>query len=941
LSSNALALNNAVPYKANDTDINDIKMIGIFNLLAEGETLEAGDHYGLSINSPVHPATVPRFKTMDELNLRLSQAVTSFTGIETTITAIYKPATGDDYGAFTFGVQFLYAVELGVSFSSSISLGDFSVMSVEESNLAIGGSILLSNEFGVILGSDDTQGLKIVSEVSETNCTASNTNLNFDIILSRDDEPPVAHNITISSCAEGAAARVETVKSSVTSVVSQEDITVSLVGTTSLVLAFNPYWSKVEVYVLEENIYGLVNDTQKKTGFHFANGATELQVDLDVSGGATVSATLLDTIEVDASIDAWISGSLQFNSGSNGQLVPLDTWFSNMKSLLDASDEFHNPDFATCAIAMDGMFNALVEVRDPFALDGGPVTFEGAFRSPFELNLLDPLEVSSKQPNIDIDINLSNIGDVKNLSFGEVVNVLKLALEFLVGDADEGHTVDSCSGGLLGREIFGRNVFTYKIPILGVSACDFAGYLQIVVYTIDQLVNDCSECNDPNSPKSTFSALETKLNALLQDSVGGTPTVVFSPASDDIRSSLHVDITLQWSFLEASQLNIDLASILEGLDLPEDIKNFAKGLVAFDGGGRSEIEGSISFSLGIGLEYMKKTGATFPYIRGVTGLTLNFSADTNTEFEASIGHLSGNVECHATVDNYGEPLSITVGLDPSFNYYISTEKMSNRVGFQRVASIEALVDQIAVSYRGQILAEIRVELMYALGNAIMTIHINDINNVIQRRPGAVTVYYDVSVAKFPSFLEILLMEPAAIINSVDNIFKLVNDMTLGRQGIVTNLPMPFIGTAIARSLNAGSSDNFLEKSRRAVKFTLTEILDTYDEGDVVTELIANALTDILGNRLGILNGDVTVMYYEHHGETLIGYDSYSDDLDILSIQWEIPFFQNFTIELPPINNMIPLQISTGTAEPLLNVECSFKMAFGFNEDGFFLYTYRE
>lgn len=104
------------------------------------------------------------------------------------------------------------------------------------------------------------------------------------------------------------------------------------------------------------------------------------------------------------------------------------------------------------------------------------------------------------------------------------------------------------------------------------TACEFAGFLQIVVDAIDQIVNDCSECDDPDGPKSTFTVLETKLTSLLQDAVGGTPSVDFTPSSDDIRSSLDVDLTLSWSFLEATQLKLDLEAILEGLDLDEDIK---------------------------------------------------------------------------------------------------------------------------------------------------------------------------------------------------------------------------------------------------------------------------------------------------------------------------------------------------------------------------------
>eukprot|EP00956_Cyclotella_meneghiniana_P029717 scaffold72860_cov51-Cyclotella_meneghiniana.AAC.1 len=307
---------------------------------------------------------------MAELTARMSQVITDFTGVETNITAVYKSATDDSYGSFLFGIEFSKSFEYDVSFSSSISLGDFSSISVVESSLAIGGSFLLSNEFGVILGPDDTEGLKCVSEISEDNCASANQNVDFDIILFRDDNPPVAYNISITSCAEDVAARVEIIKNGVNAAIGegQEEVTVSLVGTSTLVLAFNPYWSKAQIYVLEENIYGLTNDTQKKSGFHIANGATALEVGLELSGEATVSANVLDTIEVAANIDASMSGYLRFNSGTGGQLVPLDTWFSKVKSMLNASADFHDPDFATCTLSVDGDFQTSVEAKQPLEI---------------------------------------------------------------------------------------------------------------------------------------------------------------------------------------------------------------------------------------------------------------------------------------------------------------------------------------------------------------------------------------------------------------------------------------------------------------------------------------------------------------------------------------------------------------------------------------------
>ena len=459
----------AVPYKIDD-EVNDIKLIGLFNKTVEAATQGIEELFGFSINSPVHPAVIPAFNTMADLAAKMSQVVTNFTGVDTTITAEYTPATDDSYGSFLLGIQVQKAFETGVSFSTSVSLGDFSTIAVEESHLVIGGSFLLSNEFGVILGPDNTQGLKIMGSIDE-DMSCPGEDFKFDLILTHGEDDPVTHSISLASCPSNTTARVEALKSAVNAVMTSEDVTVSLVGSTSLILAFNPYWSKAETVVLEEysgNVYALTNDTQKKAPFHFANGATALEIGLGLSGRATVSANVLDTIEVAAAIDASISGALQFNSGTKGQLIPLDTWFSSIKSMLNASDEFHVPDFATCTISVDGNFDSSVEVREPFALNV-PASFQGSFASPFELNLLNISAVSLRRPDIIFDIDLPNIGDIGNLSFGDVVRLLKLSLEFLVGDPDQGQTVESCSGGLLGKEVSERQSALHHLILCSVT----------------------------------------------------------------------------------------------------------------------------------------------------------------------------------------------------------------------------------------------------------------------------------------------------------------------------------------------------------------------------------------------------------------------------------------------------------------------------------------
>ena len=176
------------------------------------------------------------------------------------------------------------------------------------------------------------------------------------------------------------------------------------------------------------------------------------------------------------------------------------------------------------------------------------------------------------------------------------------------------------------------------------------------------------------------------------------------------------------------------------LSLPN--RAFAKGMVAFEGEGGIDVDGKISLSLGIGLEYIKKSKTFNPYIKGITGVSLEFGANANLAFDASIGlviqslpcipeyfcsysshimyvrkhsALSANVKVDAIIDNYGNKLSITAGLNPKVNYYVSCEKALIRDGFQRVSSIGALADEISVAIKGQVVAEIWAEFAKGLG----------------------------------------------------------------------------------------------------------------------------------------------------------------------------------------------------------------------------------
>jgi len=272
------------------------------------------------------------------------------------------------------------------------------------------------------------------------------------------------------------------------------------------------------------------------------------------------------------------------------------------------SDYYNATDpFATAIAAFDGQFDAMLSVTNPISISH---RVEGKFEEEFILTLTD-LEATSALPSIILDANLPGFGDLRNLSFEDILNVLKKATELLVGP-EEADTVESCSGGLLGTRVSGENVFTKRIPVIGISACDMAKYLTTVVNAVDALTSDTDGA-------TSLQALEVKLETLLRDGVAGDPDVSIDTSDDDLRSVIEIEFELVWSFLENMQLQVDLSDIFEGLSLDQAAETFTKGVVGFDGQGIIELGGSLSFKLGVGVEYDKVTGSLHPFIKGSTG----------------------------------------------------------------------------------------------------------------------------------------------------------------------------------------------------------------------------------------------------------------------------------------------------------------------------------
>ena len=895
----------------------------------------------------------------------MSAVLSDFTGLDIEISAEYT-SKGTEPASFLIGFGLSKDLNFvdGLSFNSSLSIGDLADVFVVpgETPLSIEGGFSLETEFGIILGPNESEELVLIGSACEgnglTNCAPFDP-FSFYIEWVVGNEETVRNATFVT--AEGKSNATQELQRVLDNSSLSGNVTVTSVGSSSIVLNFDASISKVVLLVEKDcvnisdsslnptvvkqgefrcpegtkpapsasptNEYGFKDDEAKKRGYQFVVGSTKITADIGIEGSAEVGANVGEVIEIGAEIDADFGGNLVFSANEYGEYLSFNDWLIGITSIRsDFKDDPANYDFVRASATFDGSFSVDVRVKEPFDFDV-PGSFRGGFIEPFTINFLDPsgaitanttngtaglrrlaINDSSKpmtlfqrlKDDLFLEIDIPNIGDIRNLSFADVVRLLAQALEFLVGPGEE-DTPESCTGGLLSKEFFGENIFLYKIPVVGVSACDSAGFLKVFVDAVNSLIEE-TEQSEGETSTVTFSSLERKLESLLQDGVGGSPDASIVSTSDDIRSTLEVTITLEWSFEEAKSLEIDLAAILDGLgfDPNDPIANFAKSLVAFDGEALTAIAGGLSVTVGVGLEYHKPTKDIRPYIQGVTGLKLTFAALADLSFSATIGPLSATVYTKTVVDNYDDLLTVKIGLEDSLNYYLRDKNDTwpiDREGFVGVDGIAKLVDELDVTIAGRVSGSIEADFGIVPASASLQIDISDINNVLQKKPNAISVVYevdfDVSVS-IPSIVDILLADPNAIVDAVDGAFREAEEKAMGKRGIVTRSNLPFVGDAVAKKLEAGKSENFLAKARRLIVGEMRTILDSYEEEEGGVDTVADILAIELGNLLGpeganILKPDLVNLTYYRHTDTDTGKtrQEVPDSEDIQSIKSEI------------------------------------------------------
>jgi hypothetical protein len=226
-------------------------------------------------------------------------------------------------------------------------------------------------------------------------------------------------------------------------------------------------------------------------------------------------------------------------------------------------------------------------------------------------------------------------------------------------------------------------------------------------------------------------------NKVMLTSNSLVPQVNITTISNAVRSDLIVDLQLFWSYSEFFQLIIDLETIAEqkGVDLSGDIGHFAKNLIPGEGEGMAKLDATVSFRLGVGLEYVSapSTKKINPYILGTTGLLVTLDAQGQFNYDIQAGALRGSIGMSAAISGKdpSDPLSVKVGLNDSLNYYLSSpgNVSSSRPGFVNVSGIGGLISEVGIEFDGAINANITAGISLIGISADIIIGVRDLNEV--------------------------------------------------------------------------------------------------------------------------------------------------------------------------------------------------------------------
>jgi hypothetical protein len=451
-----------------------------------------------TFNTKVRFATHPLFRFLSNPDFTdlINRAIRSrFTAVD--IVLKYVPAS-DSAARFELKISFDHQLDATVQFDGSIGVGDLiDISTVGNATLEVNADFSVSTVLAVIFEPNVDEKLVLIGNACGKSTNATFTcdlePVTFKLKIGEDSEM-VEYVITTAAGTDASATAA--LRTALLASMPDDNVrpNVTEVGANVLTLSFPEATSSVKLEVDKNcisdavqnataptilycndgkrtykvfNSYGLTDDTLSKRGFQIAVGDTSISAGFEIAGDVIMAANVGGVIEVEADLTSSLSGKLELTLGTPGAFLRFSKWLAALISIFNTASEGHRVDFFKPTASFEANFSASVQALAPFDIIP-EIEVSGAFADTFDIDFFfvknaSLPSVSRKLPNVTFEVDLPDIGGLRNLSLQDVVELLGQVLEFLIG-AEADQTPTSCSGGLLGMKIADQAVFSYQVP---------------------------------------------------------------------------------------------------------------------------------------------------------------------------------------------------------------------------------------------------------------------------------------------------------------------------------------------------------------------------------------------------------------------------------------------------------------------------------------------
>jgi hypothetical protein len=444
--------------------------------------------FAFPLNLPVSPGFVPRFRTFNDLATRIKLAISDGSSRNRDVKVDFKYWSEGQPSQISVSVELDRTINKNVEFRPpNNTLGNLTSIRVEDDSVVVlQAEAHYKENLTIILAPNVKDKLYIIGSACDgsTDSLCDLAPLSLKVEYSKTDGSETKASLTVAGSVNGSplvvlqdafAANVAIVKTRTPDPHNPRKLkkpTSTLVSITfdqsidavKLKVPKNCYDPEtygpqkennlcVKCDVLEcgpnerveflKNSYGLQDQELRRKPFHIAIKHSSVDAVIDVNsepGGIALVGIVDEVVDVATNLELHLSGQLNLEIVPPGGLMPFDDWLSKIAGIGERPDLFLEARMTISSNMLTGIVNALPPFEDMVEVNGQVVAVD-------DFSLENPTQ-------IEVQFEIDFLPGIRKLQFQDVVLGLSQAWKVIVGE----DTISSCSGGLLGLDIFSKQI---------------------------------------------------------------------------------------------------------------------------------------------------------------------------------------------------------------------------------------------------------------------------------------------------------------------------------------------------------------------------------------------------------------------------------------------------------------------------------------------------